>query len=110
MGGPDNDTVLSLEEKAKTSRKYQNQMASCSLTVPASSITSRRRSTSLSFFRCSISNPIISSKLNGCSLPVKSARRRKSSLAAAFEGTTTVPSDCEGEKLSFSDSSEPSAI
>ncbi|KAJ6398862.1 hypothetical protein OIU77_019595 [Salix suchowensis] len=84
--------------------------ASCSLTVPASSITSRRRSTSLSFFRCSISNPIISSKLNGCSLPVKSARRRKSSLAAAFEGTTTVPSDCEGEKLSFSDSSEPSAF
>ncbi|KAJ6307084.1 hypothetical protein OIU78_022216 [Salix suchowensis] len=84
--------------------------ASCSLTVPASSITLRRRSTSISFFRCSISNPIISSKLNGCSLPVKSARRRKSSLAAAFEGTTTVPSDCEGEKLSFSDSSEPSAF
>ncbi|KAI5589130.1 hypothetical protein BDE02_05G141000 [Populus trichocarpa] len=84
--------------------------ASCSLTVPASSITSRRRSPSLSFFRYSISNPIISSKLNGCSLPVKSARRRKSSLVAAVGGTTTVPSDCEGEKLSFSGSSEPAAI
>lgn len=53
---------------------------------------------------------LIFDEIPGCSLSVKSARRRKSSLVAAFEGTTTVPSDCEGEKLSFSDSSEPSAI
>lgn len=49
-------------------------------------------------------------EIPGCSLPVKSARRRKSSLLAAVEGTTTVPSDCEGEKLSFSGSSEPAVI
>ncbi|CAK7347074.1 unnamed protein product [Dovyalis caffra] len=77
--------------------------ASCSLTVTAS----RRRCPSLSFFRCSISNPIISSNLNGCSISVKSVRRRKAFLIAAV---TTAPSDCEGEKLSFSDSYEPTAI
>ena len=38
--------------------------ASCSLTIPASSTTSRRRSPSLSFYRYSFPNPIISSKLN----------------------------------------------
>ncbi|KAL9396227.1 hypothetical protein Peur_010480 [Populus x canadensis] len=84
--------------------------ASCSLTVPASSTTSRRWSPSLSFYRYSFPNPIISSKLNSNKLSANSFRRRNPSLVAAVDGATTVPSDCNGEKLSFSYSSEPTAI
>lgn len=53
---------------------------------------------------------LIFSEIPGNKLSANSFRRRNPSLVAAVDGATTVPSDCNGEKLSFSYSSEPTAI